>query len=97
MKQTDATAATDAAAVVPSAEESGTVHNAAQQKVLERLFAAGISADSSPRRLAEYAYDASNYRVPPLAVVFPRSVEDVEAALAVCRETGTPPGRCGRH
>lgn len=90
MKQTDATAATDVAAVVPSAEESGTVHNAAQQKVLERLSAAGISADSSPRRLAEYAYDASNYRVPPLAVVFPRSVEDVEAALAVCRETGTP-------
>jgi FAD/FMN-containing dehydrogenase/Fe-S oxidoreductase len=58
--------------------------------VLEKLTASGISADSSPRRLAEYAYDASNYRVPPLAVVFPRSAEDVVAAIAVCRATGTP-------
>ncbi|THJ66776.1 FAD-binding oxidoreductase [Arthrobacter echini] len=62
----------------------------AQQVVLERLAAAGIDADSSPRRLAEYSYDASNYRVPPLAVVFPRSTEDVVATLTVCRETGTP-------
>jgi FAD/FMN-containing dehydrogenase/Fe-S oxidoreductase len=90
MKQTDHASATDAAAVEPSAEESGKARNAAQQKVLEKLTASGISADSSPRRLAEYAYDASNYRVPPLAVVFPRSAEDVVAALAVCRATGTP-------
>ena len=73
------------AAVVPPAAP-----HPAQQAVLERLSAAGISADSSARRLAEYSYDASNYRVPPLAVVFPRSAEDVVAALAVCRETGTP-------
>ncbi|MDQ1057306.1 FAD/FMN-containing dehydrogenase/Fe-S oxidoreductase [Arthrobacter globiformis] len=90
MKQTDRASAADAAAVEPSTEESGKARNAAQQKVLEKLTAAGISADSSPRRLAEYAYDASNYRVPPLAVVFPRSAEDVVAALAVCRATGTP-------
>lgn len=73
------------AAVVPSAVPGGTLPNAAQQPVLERLSAAGISVDGSPRRLAEYAYDASNYRVPPLAVVFPRSTEDVVAALAMCR------------
>jgi FAD/FMN-containing dehydrogenase/Fe-S oxidoreductase len=90
MKQTDDSPATHAAAVEHSTEKSGKVHNAAQQRVLQGLSAAGISADSSPRRLAEYAYDASNYRVLPLAVVFPRSVEDVVAALAVCRETGTP-------
>ena len=90
MKQTDHASTTDAAAVEPSAEESGKARNAAQQKVVEKLTAAGISADSSPRRLAEYAYDASNYRVPPLAVVFPRSADDVVAALAVCRATGTP-------
>ncbi len=90
MKQTDATSASDAAAVVPSAEQATGLQNEAQRKVLERLSAAGISADGSPRRLAEYSYDASNYRVPPLAVVFPRSTEDVVAALAVCRETGTP-------
>ncbi|MFF0902141.1 UNVERIFIED_CONTAM: FAD-binding and (Fe-S)-binding domain-containing protein [Kocuria sp. CPCC 205316] len=58
--------------------------------VLARLAAAGVAADSSPRRLAEYAYDASNYRVAPLAVVFPRTVQDVLAAVAACREAGTP-------
>ncbi|MBD8043369.1 FAD-binding oxidoreductase [Arthrobacter sp. Sa2BUA2] len=58
--------------------------------LLAALAAAGIPADASPRRLAEYSYDASNYRVPPLAVVFPRSVDDVVAVLAVCRDTGTP-------
>ncbi|EMY35063.1 FAD linked oxidase domain-containing protein [Arthrobacter crystallopoietes BAB-32] len=58
--------------------------------VLSRLAAAGIPADASPRRLAEYSYDASNYRVPPLAVVFPRSVGDVVAVVHACRETGTP-------
>ncbi|MET4060143.1 FAD/FMN-containing dehydrogenase/Fe-S oxidoreductase [Arthrobacter sp. UYP6] len=64
--------------------------DAAQRRVLAALAAAGVPADSSPRRLAEYSYDASNYRVPPLAVVFPRSVDDVVAVLAVCRDTGTP-------
>ncbi|MCQ9165882.1 FAD-binding and (Fe-S)-binding domain-containing protein [Arthrobacter sp. STN4] len=63
---------------------------AAEPAVLARLAAAGVSVDSSPRRLAEYSYDASNYRVPPLAVVFPRTVEDVVAAVSACRETATP-------
>ncbi|MBX7446335.1 MULTISPECIES: FAD-binding and (Fe-S)-binding domain-containing protein [unclassified Arthrobacter] len=62
----------------------------AQQRILQRLSAAGIDADASPRRLAEYSYDASNYRVAPLAVVFPRSTEDVVGTLAACRETATP-------
>lgn len=74
----------------PDVAALSAVTNAARQRVLDRLTAAGISVDSSPRRLAEYAYDASNYRLVPLAVVFPRSVEDVAAAIAVCRETGTP-------
>jgi FAD/FMN-containing dehydrogenase/Fe-S oxidoreductase len=40
--------------------------------------------------LGQYAYDASNYRVPPRAVAFPRSAEDVVAVLRACRETGVP-------
>lgn len=64
--------------------------DADQPAILERLASAGVAADSSPRRLAEYSYDASNYRVAPLAVVFPRTVEDVVAVVAACRETGTP-------
>lgn len=40
--------------------------------ILEAPLAAlrqkGIDLDTSTRRLAEYAYDASNYRVEPLGV-----------------------------
>lgn len=75
---------------VPTAVPGDGVVNSAQRRVLAALATAGVAADTSPRRLAEYSYDASNYRVPPLAVVFPRSVDDVVAVLAVCRETGTP-------
>ncbi|QCU78978.1 FAD-binding oxidoreductase [Citricoccus sp. SGAir0253] len=57
--------------------------------VVDRLRAAGLDPDASPRRLAEYSYDASNYRVAPVAVVFPRSAEEVRAAVVACRETGT--------
>ncbi|MFJ4027531.1 FAD-binding and (Fe-S)-binding domain-containing protein [Paenarthrobacter sp. NPDC089989] len=58
--------------------------------LLTDLESAGIPADASPRRRSEYSYDASNYRVEPLAVAFPRTVEDVVAAVAVCRASGTP-------
>jgi FAD/FMN-containing dehydrogenase/Fe-S oxidoreductase len=62
----------------------------------DALRAAGVAeVDVSRRRRAEYASDASNYRVVPRVVAFPRHVEEVEAALAVCRERGaalTPRG-----
>ncbi|MEE1757668.1 FAD-binding and (Fe-S)-binding domain-containing protein [Streptomyces sp. SP18BB07] len=58
--------------------------------VLSRIEAAGVSVETSGLRLAAYAYDASNYRVPPLAVVFPRSVDDVIAVVKACAATGTP-------
>jgi len=55
------------------------------------LAAAGVAeADFGIRRRAEYSTDASNYRVVPQAVVFPRASEDVLATLAVCRELGVP-------
>ena len=46
--------------------------------------------DASARRRAEYATDASNYRIPPRAVVCPADAQDVAAALAVARELGVP-------
>ncbi len=46
--------------------------------------------DASARRRAEYSSDASNYRVVPLVVVYPRDADDVLAVHAVSRETGTP-------
>ncbi|HJT05165.1 MAG TPA: FAD-binding and (Fe-S)-binding domain-containing protein [Pseudonocardiaceae bacterium] len=47
-----------------------------------------VAADTGTRAL--YATDASNYRVPPRAVVLPRSVEDVAAVIGVCRELQVP-------
>lgn len=44
--------------------------------------------DTSPRRLAEYSSDASNYRVVPQVVAFPRDADDVVAAHRVAREHG---------
>ncbi len=46
--------------------------------------------DASSRRRAEYSTDASNYRVVPQVVVFPRDVDDVLAALEVARAAGVP-------
>ncbi|QAV69829.1 FAD-binding oxidoreductase [Salinibacterium sp. UTAS2018] len=46
--------------------------------------------DDSTRRRAEYSSDASNYRVVPQVVVFPRDTDDVLAALAISRDSGTP-------
>src|SRR5699024_11453477 len=39
---------------------------------------------------ALYATDASNYRVVPDAVVRPRTEEDLETTLGLCREAGAP-------
>ena len=59
------------------------------EQLAAELSRAGIAeVDASSRRRAEYSTDASNYRVVPTVVVFPRSVEDVAAALSVTRSTG---------
>ena len=46
--------------------------------------------DTSAGTRAAYAYDASNYRVVPAAVAFPRDAGDVVRLLAECRAAGTP-------
>jgi FAD/FMN-containing dehydrogenase/Fe-S oxidoreductase len=52
---------------------------------------AGIEhVDDSSRRRAEYSTDASNYRVVPSVVVFPRSIDEARAALAVAARDGVP-------
>jgi len=51
------------------------------------LRAAGLTeVDASARRRAEYSSDASNYRVLPAVVAFPRDAEEAAAALAVARQ-----------
>ncbi|MQA08190.1 MAG: FAD-binding protein [Pseudonocardiaceae bacterium] len=67
------------------------VSQASPEQLRVALSEAGIAeVDVSTRRRGEYSADASLYRVPPLAVVFPRSTDEVRAALRVCRELGVP-------
>lgn len=46
--------------------------------------------DESKRRRAEYSTDASNYRVVPQVVVYPKDGDDVIAVVQIARETKTP-------
>ncbi|MEV0404892.1 FAD-binding and (Fe-S)-binding domain-containing protein [Actinoallomurus sp. NPDC050550] len=60
--------------------------------LLEALgrHAPGLEVDAGAGRRAQYAYDASNYRVPPLAVAFPKDPADVAAAVRACGTAGVP-------
>lgn len=49
-----------------------------------------IEIDTSGRRRSEYSYDASNYRIRPEGVAFPRNVEEVLELLEMCRNSGLP-------
>ena len=56
-----------------------------------QLRRAGLAeVDDSTRRRAEYSTDASLYRVVPQVVAFPRTVDEVVAALDVCHSMGVP-------
>ncbi len=55
---------------------------------LRRAVRGEVRFDRGSRAL--YATDGSNYRQPPIGVVIPRDVEDVEAALEVCRRFDAP-------
>ncbi len=60
-------------------------------RIAGELRRAGVAeVDTATRRRAEYSSDASNYRVVPHAVVFPRHADEAQATLAVCRELGVP-------
>jgi FAD/FMN-containing dehydrogenase/Fe-S oxidoreductase len=62
---------------------------------LAARLAGEVRFDAASRAL--YATDLSIYRQVPIGVVIPKSVEDVEAALAACRERQVPvlPRGCG--
>jgi FAD/FMN-containing dehydrogenase/Fe-S oxidoreductase len=60
-------------------------------QLADALRKAGIpEVDAASRRRAEYSSDASNYRVVPEVVVFPRHTDEILTALAVCRGLGVP-------
>ncbi len=64
-------------------------------EALAGRLAGEVRFDAASRAL--YATDLSIYRQVPIGVVIPKSVEDVEAALAACRERQVPvlPRVCG--
>ena len=55
-------------------------------RALGAALAGEVRFDAGAR--AAYASDASNYRQVPVGVVLPRSVEDIAATLALCRQHG---------
>ena len=57
----------------------------------QALSRAGIDdVRTDPLSIGMYAADASIYRIPPRAVVMPRHVDEITAALEVARATGVP-------
>ena len=56
------------------------------EQALRKQVSGEVRFDAGAR--AAYSHDASNYRQVPLGLVLPRSVDDVVAALGVCREHG---------
>src|SRR6202035_597260 len=64
------------------------VDSAALAAALRREIKGEVRFDNGSRAL--YSTDASNYRQVPIAVVIPRDVEDVIAAVSICRQHGAP-------
>ncbi|MFZ3572198.1 FAD-binding and (Fe-S)-binding domain-containing protein [Streptomyces sp. BH097] len=58
--------------------------------LMQNLQDRAIDIDDSARRRWEYSYDASNYRMRPAAVAFPRHVHDVREIVRLCAEHGVP-------
>lgn len=57
-------------------------------RALQERVSGTVSFEAGARAL--YAMDGSNYRQVPIGVVIPRTIEDVVAAMEVCREFGAP-------
>lgn len=58
--------------------------------VPDLIKSCSVDIDTTTRRLAEYSYDASNYRVTPAGVAFPRNTDEVSHIVARCAELGIP-------
>ena len=77
--------------MVTTTAAAAPAETADQGELAAALRAAGLAeVETATRRRAEYSSDASNYRVVPLVVAFPRSADEVTAALAVCRALNAP-------
>ncbi|MCE2946403.1 MAG: FAD-binding oxidoreductase [Betaproteobacteria bacterium] len=72
----------------PAARVPHGVDVAALAAALRRAVSGEVRFDAGSR--AVYAHDASNYRQVPIGVVLPKTVDDIVAAVAVCREFHAP-------
>jgi FAD/FMN-containing dehydrogenase len=61
---------------------------AALEKTLRAGIAGEVRFDRGSRAL--YATDGSNYRQVPIGVVVPKTIDDVVATVAACRDAGAP-------
>ena len=75
----------------PVAAERGSGGRVGDSRLAERLRAQ-IEGEVlfDPFERGRYSTDASIYQIEPIGVVRPRSVGDVEAAMAIAREEGVP-------
>ncbi len=60
----------------------------ALEKELQKAIGGEVRFDTTSRAL--YATDGSNYRMVPIGVVIPRTVDDVVATVALCRKHDVP-------
>jgi FAD/FMN-containing dehydrogenase/Fe-S oxidoreductase len=75
-------------AELAQASKSAQVDAAGLAEALRAQIRGDVRFDRGTRAL--YATDGSNYRQVPIGVVLPRDNDDVEAAVALCREFGAP-------
>jgi FAD/FMN-containing dehydrogenase/Fe-S oxidoreductase len=67
---------------------SASVDASALAEALRTQISGEVRFDRGARAL--YATDGSNYRQVPIGVVLPRNTDDVQAAVALCRQFGAP-------
>jgi FAD/FMN-containing dehydrogenase/Fe-S oxidoreductase len=78
----------DAFAAKARSAKSANVDVVGLAKALRRQLRGEVRFDEGSRAL--YATDGSNYRQVPIGIVLPREVDDVIAAISLCREYGAP-------
>lgn len=73
-------------------ESKQTTQTSHDSKAFLRALQKSVSGDvdDGKRRRAEYSTDASNYRIVPQVVVFPKSKDDLSAVLDVARDFSIP-------
>ena len=78
----------DSFAELARAAKSVTIDSEDLAVALRQNIRGEVRFDDGSRAL--YATDGSNYRQVPIGVVLPHDVDDVIAAVALCREFGAP-------